>query len=732
MQTALLCLCLCLLSTALSTPVPPPLPGRAVGNCVGQHRILLKGCNAKHGFYVFKYVYSFSTRRNQTQIKKEEADSQSVDPGRQLGDYNARPGPTEDGAAPEQGDNDSTDVMENGTGLKPENRSVTGFGGDVLSPRPGTSTRARGGVGIAGPTPASSEGSGDLDLVVEVESSVSTLPQGSGEAMAGNRSDVRSEDREDGAPRGIPVEGAMTAGRERAPTTGGAGDEGSGEATIPGQGREGVMRGTGTGGAALTSVTEKMENVQVDTKGVGEYAYIPDPGSVTVTHGKVGSTVGDTSFTQISSDKDDEVNIFIGRANIHVGEQENTQAGATVGSENDNISTAGTSSPLPRVRVTAAHDSNDDDGIPSHRQPEVPATTATPRHRDSTRSSPGDGHPTGDDADGATTIGDREEPVSPSPWKVTGGEGTIPVEAGIREKGDDEARGEGQRFEERPSRLAVTTPRQGGAKDAAATVPAKGASIHLGTTMASPGVSEDNCITTLGTASSRKASESAMVGRRGSGEVGPATPQPHRERWPGAGTRVQVGGAGMEKTPRVDKAPSPRGKAGSQASSGAQVSAGSRGSDPAGRPRATEAGGSPPLQAGQAGASVAAGKGQERGRGGKTGVAVPGAGGGRLPGRHGRRLGVGAPGAFTALGQSRQLDQVKRADELHIRERSFYTLGRVAGGPRGPYTGPRSADSSQSSEGERGSQSDSRQTGLQPSGWGAPGHPHGRWSRGTL
>ncbi|KFQ16266.1 Ovocleidin-116, partial [Leptosomus discolor] len=33
------------------------------------HQILLKGCNTKHGFYVFKYVYSFSTRRNQTQIK---------------------------------------------------------------------------------------------------------------------------------------------------------------------------------------------------------------------------------------------------------------------------------------------------------------------------------------------------------------------------------------------------------------------------------------------------------------------------------------------------------------------------------------------------------------------------------------------------------------------------------------------------------------------------------------
>ncbi|KFQ56369.1 Ovocleidin-116, partial [Nestor notabilis] len=66
MQTALacLCLCLCLLSTAFSIPVK---------NCGFYffllHQILLKGCNAKHGFYVFKYVYSFSTRRNQTQMK---------------------------------------------------------------------------------------------------------------------------------------------------------------------------------------------------------------------------------------------------------------------------------------------------------------------------------------------------------------------------------------------------------------------------------------------------------------------------------------------------------------------------------------------------------------------------------------------------------------------------------------------------------------------------------------
>ncbi|XP_029883405.1 matrix extracellular phosphoglycoprotein [Aquila chrysaetos chrysaetos] len=732
MQTALVCLCLCLLSTALSTPVPPPLPGRAAGNCVGQHRILLKGCNAKHGFYVFKYVYSFSTRRNQTQIKKEEADSQSAAPSRQLGDDKARQGPMEDRVAPEQGDNSSTDTMENGTGLKPENRSAPGTGRDAHSPRPGTGTRARGGVGVVGPTSASSEGSGDLDLVVEVDGGVSILPQGGRprEAVAGNMSTVRSEDRDDGSPSGVPVEGAMTTGRERAPATGGAGDEGSGEATIPGQGQEGIMRGTGTGGATLASVTEKTEDVQVDAEGVDEYAYIPDSGSVTVTHGKVGSTVRATRFTQISPDKDDKVNIFIGRANIHVGEQETTQAGATVGRKDDGMHAVGTSSPLPRLGVTAAHDSDDDDGIPARRQPEELTTTATLSHADSVTSSPGDGHPTGDDADAATAFGDGEGQGAPSPWRVVDGVTTIPKEAGIHGNSDDEAKGEGQRFDGRPGHLAVTTPHRVGDKEATAAVPAEGASIRGGTTMASPGVSEGDCTTAVGMASGRKAGESTIPGRGGSGEVGPATPQPHGEGWPRVGLRVRPGGAGLDKTPRMDKALSPRTKAVSRVSSGAQIRAGGRDSDAGGRPRTTEAGGSPPPPAGQARGSTAAVRGQERGRGDEA--AVLGAGRGHLPRHHGRRPGSGGPGAFAALGHSRQVDEVKRADELHVRERAFYALGGAEGGPRGPYTSLGSADSSQSSEGEQGSHSDSRQTGLRPSGWGPPGHPHGHWSQGAL
>ncbi|NXK66912.1 OC116 protein, partial [Sylvietta virens] len=79
MQTSLVCLCLCLLSTALATPVSMAFPGETPANTINEkivgfgyflpHQILLKGCNAKHGIYFFRFVYLSSTRRNQTQIK---------------------------------------------------------------------------------------------------------------------------------------------------------------------------------------------------------------------------------------------------------------------------------------------------------------------------------------------------------------------------------------------------------------------------------------------------------------------------------------------------------------------------------------------------------------------------------------------------------------------------------------------------------------------------------------
>lgn len=655
--------------------------------------------------------------------QKEEADHQSVIPSRRLDEDNARREPPEAGTAPEHSDNSSTEVIEYGIVLKPEDRSTPGTGRDGPSPHPGTGTRARGSGGGTGPTPSSSEGSGDLDLVLEVDGGVPIVPQGErpSEAVVGNRSSVRSEDKDDGAPRVVPGAGATTSGSGRVPTTRGAGDEGSGEAT--GQGQEGVKQGTGTGGIALSSVTEKIEGVQVDAAGVDEYAYIPDSGSVTITRGSLGSTSRATSFTQVSPDKDDEVNIFIGRANIHVGEQETTQAGATVGRKDDGIPSVGTSSPLPRLGVTAAPSGGDDDSISARRQPERLATTATPTRRDSVTSSLRDGRLTGEDEEGASTLGVDRGLVTPVPWRVTSSDITSPTVASIRGKDDDEVRGKGQRFKGKPDHVATTTPRQWGDMEAAVTVPAERASIR-------PGTASGERSTPSVTASRHKAGTSTVLGRGGSRELGTATsrPRPVHGR-PKAGTTVRPGGAGLDKTPRTDKAPSPSGKPSSWASSGAQTSVGGYDGDAGGRSHAIKAGASPAPQAGQT--STAAGRGRERGRGrgGESGAAVPGAGGGRLAGQHGRRLGAGAPGTVATLGRSRQLDQVKRADELHVRERAFYSLG---GGPSGPYPGQGSADSSQSSEGDRGSHSESGQTGLQPSGWGSPGYPQGRWIQGPL
>ncbi|XP_066405304.1 ovocleidin-116-like [Molothrus aeneus] len=728
MQTSLACLCLCLLSTAFTTPVPSPLPERAAGNCVGQHRIFLKSCNAKHGFYIFKYVYSFSTRRNQTQIKKEEADHQSTIPSHRMDEGNARREPPAGsaGTAPEHSDNSSSEVIEYGIVFNPENRSTPDISRDGPSPHPGTGMRARGSGGGMGPTPSSSEGSGDLDLVLEVDGGVPILPQGErpSEVMVGNRSRVRSENKDDGAPRVVPVGGAMTAGR--APTTRRAGDEGSGEATVSGQGQESVKQGTGTGDIALSSVT-KMEDVQVDAAGVDEYAYVPDSGSVTITHGSLGSTDRANGFTQVSPGKDDEVNIFIGRANIHMGEQVTTQAGATVSRENDRIPSVGSSRPLHRLDITVAPSGDEDDSMPARRQPESLATTATPTHADSITSSLRDNRLTGEDEEGATTIGIDRGLVTPVPWRVTSGDITSPTVASIHRKDDDEVRGEGQKSKgKQPDHVATATPHHRGDMEATITVPAKGGSVH-------PAATERDRTTPSVTASSRKAGMSTVLGRRGSGEVGIATSTPsHVEARPGAGMRVHPGGAGLDKTPRMDKTPLPTGKPSGWVSSGAQKSVGSYDGDAGGRSHAVKAGASPAPQAGQATGSMAAGRGQEWGRGAESGTAGLGAGGGRLPGHHGRRLGAGVPGTIATLGRSRQLDQVKRADELHVRERAFYSLGGAGGGPHGPYPGLGSADSSQSSEGDRGSHSESGQTGLQPSGWGSPGYPQGRWIQGPL
>uniref|UniRef100_A0A8C3CPI6 Matrix extracellular phosphoglycoprotein n=1 Tax=Cairina moschata TaxID=8855 RepID=A0A8C3CPI6_CAIMO len=618
MRAALLCFCL--LGAVLPTPVPLP-PVRASGTCIGQHRILLKGCNTKHGFYIFKYVYSFSTRRNQTQIKKEEADEQSAVPVHQPEE--------EEGEAPVRGSGGRY-ALEDGYSPKPENLSTPGSREESHAPRPGASTHV-------GPTLASSEGSGDMDLVSleEVNGGEDILLQSI--HPGGPRGDGDGGDGSDGGMWGVLVGRAVTAGRERVSAARGAGGEGSGDVTTPGRGRASITGGTGTGRTAVSSVTEKEEDVHMDAEGVDEFAYIPDVGAITNTRGP-----GSASVTQVTPE--DEVKIFIGRANIHMGEHGSAPGSTSTSSEDGAVPTVGTTGPWG--------------------QPEGLATTDTPQHGDSVTSSPGGGHSTGSDGSGATTVPSGQGLVVPIPEEST--KGDVTVTAVVSGHGDhgDKARGEGPRSSGRP---AVTT--------------------RAASSVASSGLTTGDCSTTASTPAEHT-SRSTAAGQGGSGEVGTASPVKDRPK-------AQPEEAELGKTARTEAALLPR-RAAARLAAG-RAHAGDALGTAARVPAAPRPWGSLRARA-------------QHSEGSKASASASAGGFGRLHG--GRRL-VG----LAALERSRQLDQVRHADELHLHERALYNLGGVGDSPPvppGTHAGRWSADSSQSSEGERGSRSGSGEDG-----WGA-------------
>lgn len=612
-------------------------------------QILLKGCNTKHGFYIFKYVYSFSTRRNQTQIKvrgagggvgprgaptapcppspcppqKEEADEQSAVPVHQPGE--------EDGEAPVRGSGGRY-ALEDGYSPKPENRSTPGSRRESHAPRLGASTHV-------GPTLASLEGSGDMDLVSleEVNGGEDILLQSI--RPGGPRGDSDGGDGSDGGVWGVLVDRAVTAGRERVSAARGAGDEGSGDVTTPGRGRAGSTGGMGTGRAAVSSVTEKEEDVHMDAEGVDEFAYIPDVGAITITRGLPGSA-GVTEITP-----EDEVKIFIGRANIHMGEHGGTPGSTSASSEDGAVPTVGTTGPWG--------------------QPEGLAATDTPHHRDSITSSPGGGRSTENDGSGATAVPSGLGLMVPIPEGST--KGDVTVTAVVNGHGDhgDKVRGEGPRSRGRP---AVTS---GGASS-----------------MASSGLTTGDCSTTASTLAGHT-SRSAVAGQGGSGEVGTASPVKD-------GPKARLKEAELGKAVRTEAASSPRRAAARLASGRAHT--GDAVGTAARVPGAPRLRGSPRARA-------------QHPEGSKASPSASAGGFVRLHG--GRRL-VG----LAALERSRQLDQVRHADELHLHQRALYSLGGVGGSPPMPpraHAGRWSADSSQSSEGERGSRSGSGEE----DGWGA-------------
>ncbi|POI27775.1 hypothetical protein CIB84_008473 [Bambusicola thoracicus] len=698
MRAALFCLCLCLLGTVLPTP------------------ILLKGCNTKHGFYIFNYIYSHLMQRNQTQVKKEEGDHQGTIHGHWLGKV--------DGEAPGQGVG-SSHVPEDKDSPKPHSHITPASKGEGRALRPST-----GDSNSVYPTSTSVEGSGDMGstLMGEIINGEDGLPQSTrpggphGDGNGGNSVTL-----------GVLVDGAVTAGRERATDSEGAGSEGGSHATVPDQGQAGTM---GTGDSAITSVTKK-EDVHVDAEDIKEFTYIPDVDAVTITRGQDGET-------HISPE--DEVKIFIGRANIQVGENDSSMGSTGATSEANVIPTAVTARPQGH--------------------PEESATMATLHHGDSVTSRPG-GHPSvGNSGDGATAIHSGQELEAPSPWESTGGDATVTMAAGVQSgKGRS-----GQRPVGKHSLPDVMTTR--GARGTA-----------------SSGLTTGDCSTAASTPS-RKGSQVATAGQRESGEVGTAGPERQRARVqqevapaPGVvGGMVVPEGHRVRAQPEVASTPSTVGKAAPERH----------------RNRAQQEVAPVPSMVGE---TVAPERHRARmrpesarlGQAARPEVAPAPNTGGRIvaPGGHRDRVwpgaapapgvvGVARPapsksyngdkrdamrkstdvprdpwvwgsahshaqhtrgstaaggfahlhrgqrlGGLTELEHSRQVEQVRHADRLRLHERALYGLSGVGGPVQPPaaHADLWSADSSQSSEGRWDSHSDSGEEDGE-----VRGYPYGRQS----
>lgn len=705
-------------------------------------KILLKGCNTKHGFYVFKYMYSFFTRRNQTQVKvsrmgaqhgmlgcsccpvltlpmppqKEEGDHQGTIHGRWLGKV--------DGEAPGQGIG-SSHVPEDKDSPKPHSHITPASKGEGRALRPSI-----GDSNGVYPTLTSVEGSGDMGsmLLGEIIDGEDGLPQSTrpggphGDGIGGN-----------GVTLGVLVDGAVTAGRERATDSEGVWGEDSSHATAPDQGQAGTM---GTGDSAITSVTKK-EDVHVDAEGIDEFAYIPDVDAVTITQGQDGET-------HISPE--DEVKIFIGRANIQVGENDSS-VGSTGATREANV--------IP-MAVTA---------IPQG-YPEESATMATLHHGDSAASRPG-GHPSvGNSGDGATAIHSGQDLGVPSPRERTGDDATVTMAVG------------GQSGKGRSGQRPV------GKYSLPATMTTQGA---RGT--ASSGLTTGDCSTAASTPFG-KGSQRATAGQGESREVGTAGPERQRARAqqevapaPGmVGGMVVSEGHGIRTLPEVASAPgtvetaaperhrsraqqevvpvpSMVGKTVTSERHRARMRPESARLGQAARPEVAPApntmGGIVAPEGHRArvwpGAAPAPGvlgvarpapsrayNGDKRNAMGKSpdvprdpwvwGSAYPQAQntrGSKVTGGFAHLHGGQRMGGLTELEHSRQVEQVRHADRLRLHERALYGLSGV-GSPLQPHAAhadPWSADSSQSYEGQWGSHSDSAEEDD-----GVRGYPHGRGS----
>ncbi|XP_059779871.1 matrix extracellular phosphoglycoprotein [Balaenoptera ricei] len=74
----IICLGLLLFSLTLAAPTLQPQAEKMKQDSVEEQRIMYKGHHEKHGYYVFKYVYTSSGRKNQTDVKQEEKNKDNI------------------------------------------------------------------------------------------------------------------------------------------------------------------------------------------------------------------------------------------------------------------------------------------------------------------------------------------------------------------------------------------------------------------------------------------------------------------------------------------------------------------------------------------------------------------------------------------------------------------------------------------------------------------------------
>ncbi|CAM4657159.1 unnamed protein product [Lepidochelys kempii] len=349
-------LCLCLVSVACAEPVFHSHSGKAKENCGERHKILVRGHNLKHGYYIFKYVYAPSIQKNQTQIKKEEENNKSNVSTHRFNKGDELTKRTEEDSRFRERGEDQKYIGENGIDRTSENRSISdsrqkfiGANGNASS----WDTHHHLEVIIhkddteitTGNIIADIEGSGDLDFLDHISVNAH-------HARGSGHKDTRGTGHKDGA--GITgtneperTDSNVTGEKDEAKDSDSArdiskkdkdmsqdpestgysdqdgtkdrepGNEGSGYTGFLDKEEEDVATSNGNAhhdirGNSSTDIPEKMEDTRVDAEGTEDYTYLPAIDKVKTIKGKSGSHVEGPGFTK--EHKKGEVNILSVRA----------------------------------------------------------------------------------------------------------------------------------------------------------------------------------------------------------------------------------------------------------------------------------------------------------------------------------------------------------------------------------------------------------------------------------